>query len=91
MAVFPLKRPSHVQTSSLDSNSDQTIRRGTSESPIPEASGASTTFPEVVDLFMRRKNYLPGVFTEETNPTPAFRVDNRLQDECVRDFLMFEK
>ncbi|KAG9049964.1 hypothetical protein FS837_008314 [Tulasnella sp. UAMH 9824] len=96
MAIFPPTRPPHSHTSSFDSNSDQTIRRKWPETQTAAAESVldqntSANFPEVVDLAIRNKDYIRGISTDAGIPTPAFRADNRLQQECVDTFVAFEK
>ncbi|KIO25453.1 hypothetical protein M407DRAFT_210621 [Tulasnella calospora MUT 4182] len=96
MSSFAPRRISHSHASSLDSNSDQTLRRGASESPIIEARAPSDhnarpTFPDFVDRVMKGKAHLSESLTEVGTPTPAFRANNRLQEERVQPFLDFAR
>lgn len=93
MAIFPPTRPPHSHTSSFDSNTDQTIRRKSPETAAESVldQNISANFPEVVDLALRNKDYIRGVSTDAGIPTPAFRADNRLQQECIDTFVAFEK
>ncbi|KAG8929539.1 hypothetical protein FRC01_004189 [Tulasnella sp. 417] len=68
-------RPSHSHSSSLGSNSDETVRRGASESPLTETvpplvHNARPTFPDLVQQVMKANA-----------PAPEFRADYRLQEE----------
>ncbi|KAG8917598.1 hypothetical protein FRC01_002349, partial [Tulasnella sp. 417] len=93
MSAFVPGRSSHSHTSSFDSASEQTTRRGTSEFPIIDRAASDqntrSTLPDLVDRVLKRRHHLSESFIETATPTPAFRADNRLQEECIQHFLDF--